>query len=347
MTASVRPKIRLRDPGELVAALPYLLGFRPQKSLVLIAHRGPECKGIGPVLRADLPARRYYPELARQLLQPILGNQATGASVVVVDDNRGDRPVGRLSTLPFRRLITVLRSTLEAHDIPLLHALWTSATDPGAAWRCYVETACHGIVADPTDTAIAAASVAAGVVTFPSREKLAEVLAVTDQEAIKRRSTMLKQANDADDSNDDGAAVRKLALVTKAIEAARTSNPALTDESVVGLALALSDHRVRDACLMPYDSENTAAAEALWTELTRQTPEPERAEPACLLAMAAYLRGDGALAGMALEQAHEADPNHQLTLLLQCALQAGFPPSRLTEMVRNAATDARALIEQQ
>ena len=312
---------------------------------MLIAHRGPECKGIGLVVRVDLPARRYYPELTRQLLQPILGNQATGASAVVVDDSRGDRPVERLSALPFRRLIALLRSTLEAHDIPLLHALWTSTTDPGAAWRCYVETACHGVVANPTDTAIAAASVAAGVVTFPSREKLAEVLAVTDQKAIKRRSKMLEQASDADDPNDDGVAARKLTTVTEAIVAARTSKLALTDESVVGLALALADHRVRDACLMPYDSENAAAAEALWTELTRQTPEPERAEPACLLAMSAYLRGDGALAGMALEQAHKADPNHQLTSLLQCALQAGFPPSRLSEMVRNAAADARALIE--
>ena len=38
-------------------------------------------------------------------------------------------------------------------------------------------------------------------------------------------------------------------------------------------------------------------AEHLWAALVRETPDPEAAEPAALLAACALLRGDGALAG--------------------------------------------------
>ena len=65
--------------------------------------------------------------------------------------------------------------------------------------------------------------------------------------------------------------------------------------------------------------------------LVRETPDPEAAEPAVLLAACALLRGDGALAGIALDRAEQAWPGHRLTRLLRAVWAAGIPPERVRE----------------
>jgi hypothetical protein len=83
------------------------------------------------------------------------------------------------------------------------------------------------------------------------------------------------------------------------------------------------------------------AAERLWLALVRATPAPERAEPAALLALTAYLRGDGALAGVALDAAQQACPHHSLSGLLRAALDGGLPPELLRGVARDAAAALR------
>ncbi|MFH5206744.1 DUF4192 domain-containing protein [Antrihabitans sp. NCIMB 15449] len=48
------PEVRISDPGDLLAAVPALLGFPPQRSLVLVCVGGPAGTTIGPVVRVDL-----------------------------------------------------------------------------------------------------------------------------------------------------------------------------------------------------------------------------------------------------------------------------------------------------
>ncbi|HEX2299818.1 MAG TPA: DUF4192 family protein, partial [Pseudonocardiaceae bacterium] len=61
---------------------------------------------------------------------------------------------------------------------------------------------------------------------------------------------------------------------------------------------------------------------------------------AALLALTAYLRGDGALAGLALDAAQQASPDHSLSALLRSALEGGLPP----EILRTVAADATAAL---
>jgi hypothetical protein len=83
-------------------------------------------------------------------------------------------------------------------------------------------------------------------------------------------------------------------------------------------------------------------AERLWLALARAAPAPERAEPACLLGLCAYLRGSGALANIALQAAQDADPTHHLTRLLLAATGQAMAPGELGELVRAASLQARA-----
>src|SRR5690606_20177596 len=93
----------------------------------------------------------------------------------------------------------------------------------------------------------------------------------------------------------------------------------LSDEQIAELGIALSDGKIRDACLATASPPNTPLAHQaarLWQCLARALPDPERAEAACLAAFAAYQAGDGTLARIALDVALQANPSHVLAGLL-------------------------------
>lgn len=332
MSAPTSGRIRLSDPSELIAAIPHLLGFHPRDSVVLLALHGSR---IGVTLRADLVDNDQAPLLAEQLLPPIARQRPTGVALIVIG---GDAtPDGGP---PHRALVDAVERVLTGAGLPVVHAVWTAQTVRGAPWRCYSDLSCVGAVADPTTSPLAAATVAAGAVTFGSREELVKLLAPEDAAALQRRAALLDAA-DAEHPMSARLVARRLAQVKHLHRAVAAGDLVLSDATIAEVASALCDHRVRDACLPWCSGPGAAAAEQLWLSLVRATPAPERAEPAALLALTAYLRGDGALAGVALEAALQACPQHSLSGLLRAALDAGLPP----ELLRSVAADAAAALQ--
>lgn len=327
MSAPTAGRIRLSDPSELIAAVPHLLGFHPRNSVVLLALHG---KSLGLTLRADLVDNDQAAVLAEQLLPPIARQRPTGVALVVI----GGASM-RNGDLPHRALVDALDGLLTGAGVPVVHAAWTAETACGAPWRCYDDPLCAGTVADPTTSPLAAATVAAGAVTFGSREEMAALVAAEDTAALARRAILLDAA-DAEHPMSARLVAQRLARLKKLHRAAAAGDLVLSDGIVAEIASALCDHRVRDACLPWCTGSGAAAAERLWLALVRATPAPERAEPAALLALAAYLRGDGALAGVALDAALNACPHHSLSGLLRAALDGGLPP----ELLRSIAADA-------
>jgi hypothetical protein len=74
--------------------------------------------------------------------------------------------------------------------------------------------------------------------------------------------------------------------------------------------------------------------------MSRGTAGDGATQASALLALTAYLRGDGALAGVALDAALNACPHHSLSGLLRAALDGGLPP----ELLRGVAEDAAAAL---
>jgi hypothetical protein len=237
-------------------------------------------------------------------------------------------------------LVDALDNVLTGAGLPVVHAAWTAETARGAPWRCYDDPLCAGAVADPTTSPLAAASVAAGAVTFSSREQMAELVAADDPTALQRRAILLDAA-DAEHPMSARLVAQRLVRLKELHGAAAGGDLALSDDIVAEVASALCDHRVRDACLPWCTGAGAAAAERLWLALVRATPAPERAEPAALLALTAYLRGDGALAGVALDAALTACPHHSLSGLLRAALDGGLAPELLRGVAEDAATALR------
>ena len=100
----------------------------------------------------------------------------------------------------------------------------------------------------------------------------------------------------------------------------------------------LRDLDVRDRALQLATGPGAPAAEILWTECTRRAPGPLAAAPATLLAVSAWLRGDGAMANVALARALEVEPAYALARLLSRALAECVPPAELREMIRALPT---------
>ncbi|HEX8303883.1 MAG TPA: DUF4192 family protein, partial [Jatrophihabitans sp.] len=101
MTSCEVPRIQISDPGELIDTVPYLLGFHPRESLVLIGFAGSlgSVDGSAPqriqvTLRVDLPDQ-LPGSLEASTLQPLSevlrrADCAAMAAVLVTESVRGD-----------------------------------------------------------------------------------------------------------------------------------------------------------------------------------------------------------------------------------------------------------------
>lgn len=336
------PVLRLQHPGELLSALPYLIGFHPRDSLVVLAFGGPSGRRLELTQRVDLPAAEHAATVCAALARNVLLVPARGAAVLVVSTGPppGDDAAAPESPPPGAELVAVARAELERRGVPVRTAAWAASTASGSPWACYDECRCRGALPDPGATPLPATAVAAGVLVHADRAELERLVVPVAAEVLRRRERLLTAAVDAASRAADTAPVGDEAAGRAVVEAALADTVAgrlhLDDDRVLALALALADPLVRDAALIRCAGPRAEAAEQLWAALARETPDPEAAEPAALLAACALLRGDGALAGIALDRAERAWPGHRLAGLLRAAWLAGMRPEQVRECLRTA-----------
>lgn len=342
-------KVDLRNPGQLLAAIPHLLGFRPADSVLVIGHRGETGNRIGNVLRADLPNPDEDVALAVRLRTPLLYDDSVGVTIAIVGGGHdGENATGP----PRRQLVDTITDAFAEANLCVMHALWVPEIQAGARWQCYEDSTCTGRLPDPNSTVLAAVSAHAGLITYGSREAMERQLDPVDPAVLARRSALLDEIADSrpdgpgqypDDCPGPADPVEcGRAVVRAALARAHRGDFEFCDREVVELALALERTEIRDACLataLPPAGPRAVTAERLWLALTRELPAPERAQAATLLGYSAYVRGEGALAGMAVARAREADPGHVLAQLLAQALDHALPPETLAKLGASTETD--------
>ncbi|CAM01090.1 uncharacterized protein DUF4192 [Saccharopolyspora erythraea NRRL 2338] len=353
MTGSLHSTVSLDHLGGILAATPHLLGFRPENSLVLMAVAELSTKPVfGFTLRVDLPPPGHEYEVAEQLLSGAVRSQhADSVVAVVVGERPGDRPPDEPEPPPWdpphRRLVEVVREILGCAGISVTHAIWMSAIVTGRPWICYDEDECRGVMPDPQISPVGTATAAAGVVTFGNRAEIEALVASEPAGELARRSARLDAlTEDLEAEREPHDRLRQdLEFVSAAIT--RTAQgAALTEDDHLRVLLAVSDPRVRDIVLGTSIGPVSRAAEQLWLTLVRKAPAPELADVAALLAFSAYLRGDRVFAGVVLERAEVVRPEHSLTRLLRQSLEVGLPASKLVVLARDAAEDARTLLQE-
>lgn len=321
-TAGNHPESSVDCPGALIAALPAVLGFVPEKSVVLVTAAHGE---MGAVLRSNLvdATSERLGELAELA-------SASGAEIVIavlVDGDGADCPA---CVDEHRWLVRTLSRELADHGVELVAAHVVPEVAAGARWYCADGCGRTGVVDDPMASPTALAAVLDGRRLYSTREELLAVVATADPartgalaEAVERESGRGRGRPDSQSRSD---IEHILACVDRCDDGAT-----LTDADLIRLAWALTDTRVRDTLYALAVGEKASSAESLWVELARTLPEPWRVEALVLLAFSAYVRGDGPLAGISLDAALRCGP-HRMAGMLDQALQAGMRPDQIREL---------------
>ncbi|MBF8194453.1 DUF4192 domain-containing protein [Nonomuraea sp. K274] len=311
--------LTLTSPTDILAAVPYLVGFHPSASLIVIGLDRGQAKVVA---RWGVP---FPPDTLAPMLS--LFDREGVTEAVIIGYGSGDMVTPAVDEA--RRLAAKgevrVGEALRAHE--------------GRYWSyvCDVPSCCppEGTPYDPTTTQVAAEATVRGMVALPDREALERMIApVTGpvRMAMRRatadvigevRGDLMAAPNldaFAEQHITDGLARVRSALTTHG-EGGR-----LNDAEAARLGLDLAIVRVRDeAWTLMHESHAP-----LWKDLTRRL-EPRFVPPAAsLLAMSAWRAGNSVQATIALERALTIDPGYSMANLLMHALQNLLSPAILS-----------------
>jgi len=311
--------IKVSSPAELIAAVPYLIGFHPAESVAVVAFRGSK---IVFAARYDLPVAEVPAAVARQdaasVAAVVAGQGVTSAAVLGYGEQaRVGPPVWRVAAALERAGVTVLDQLRVAH---------------GHYWSflCHAPDCCPvaGLPCLPADSAIAAAATFAGAVALPDRAALVAQIAPapgTGQPAANARAqARLAEFNGLHEAGFRRRVRRAGRAAVRTAERRYRSGKRLTDDEVAWLGLLLVHIPVRD-----YAWERTGEEQwrvELWTDVLRRVEAACVPGPACLLAFAAWRAGHGALARAAIDRAEEQDPGYEMATIVGELLQLGVHP---------------------
>ncbi|WUV19065.1 DUF4192 domain-containing protein [Streptomyces sp. NBC_01485] len=358
-------QVTLRTPGELADALPYLLGYRPEDSIVLVALHDLGGRGrFGGRARLGLPANPDdWGAVARQLAQ----------GLVKGSERRGDRPAqmvaylcqdpakgetGRQVMERLQSLAHQLRLECGNLDIPVIEALCIS---DGRFWSyccggkgcCPVEGVPMGL---PGTSVLAAAATYAGIqVRGTLRELRARLLpletgAAVEQEIALDTAGMALVPRILDEASRSAVAQETLELAGRVMrrfaEAPVVAGVLLADhrddellgfDEAAALILGLQDRVTRDRAAEWMEGDEAAPALRLWRALARRCVGPYSEHAAALLTLAgwvAWSSGDELEAREALAMALGADPGYLFARLLHQACNEGLDPESVRRCLR-------------
>lgn len=370
-------RVTLRSPAELADALPYMLGFHPTDSVVLVGLHG-ERGRFGGRVRLGIPrSPREWASTADHLAECLVesgernGDRPDGIVVFLCQDpepgETGSRVMERLR--PFAQR---LRTACGALDIPVYEALCISdglyfsyccpddrccppggtpmglvGTSVAAATAAYAGIQVRGSLRDmearlkpqgaPVDEPQRAALDAAAASIVP---RILEGPPGRGREEV--RETTLRTAREI---------LRRFAgpdartQPPGGVAAADAADDALIGtEEAAALILGLQDRATRDRAAEWMEGWEGTAALRLWRVLARRcvTPYQEHAAaPLTLAGWTAWSTGDEPTARVALGLALDADPEYVFARLLHQACNEGLDPESLRSCLRSER-DSRA-----
>ncbi|MBD0843935.1 DUF4192 domain-containing protein [Streptomyces sp. TRM68416] len=367
------PQVTLRTPAELADALPYLLGYRPEDSIVLVALHDRDGRGrFGGRARLGIPTNpEDWPPAARQLAHGlVIGSERRGARpeqmVAYLCQEPAPGETGRDVMERLRPLAQKLRTECGHLDVPVIEALCIS---DGRFWSycCADERCCppQGTsMGLPGTSVLAAAATYAGLqVRGTLRELRArlfpwETAAALEQEVALDTASMslvprlldgVGRGEVAAETMELAARVMKRLADAPALAGALTSDlrddGLLTHDEAAALILGLQDRATRDRAAEWMEGDEAAPALRLWRALARRCVGPygeHAAAPLTLAGWVAWSTGDDLEAREALAMALGADPGYLFARLLHQACNEGLDPESIRRCLRAERTGRAA-----
>lgn len=291
------PRVTLRGPAELADALPYMLGFHPTDSVVLLALHGGRGR-FGGRIRLGIPrSPEEWGPVAEQLAECLVegaerrGSRPDGIVVFLCQDP-AEGESGRRVMERLRPFAQKLRTACGALDVPVYEALCLS---DGRFWSyCCPDSDCcppDGTALAPPGTSVMAAAAAyAGIhVRGSLRDMEARLRPRTARTTVAEQERALDTASAAlvhrildvkacKDVRDDTIRLARC-LVDRLAEHPPLADPdtsdtrddaLITHEEAAELIVGLQDRRTRDRAAEWMEGPVADHALRLWRALARR-----------------------------------------------------------------------------
>ncbi|MEU9558453.1 DUF4192 domain-containing protein [Streptomyces fumanus] len=362
-------RITLRTPAELADALPYLLGYRPEDSIVLVALHDRDGRGrFGGRARLGVPANPDdWDSAARQLVHGLVtGSERRGArpeqmvAYLCQEPSRGE--TGRQVMSRLRPLAQKLRVECGTLDVPVVEALCIS---DGRFWSyCCDDRSCcpaEGVpMGLPGTSVLAAAATYAGIQVrgtlrqlrarlLPRDDYAAEQQAALDRAGLALIPRMLGEQEGADVARETLAladrVMKRLGAAPFLVGAAESDvrdDGLLDHDEAAKLIIGLQDRTTRDRAAEWMEADEAGPALRLWRALARRcvgSYGEHAAAPLTLAGWVAWSAGDELEAREALAMAMGADPEYLFARLLHQACNEGLDPEAVRHCLRAARGD--------
>ncbi len=328
----------LTSPHDLLAAIPFLIGYHPSNSLVLVAIKEGT---VSMAMRVDYPDTQSN-DAYELLAHHIKLDGADSALMIAYVPTESDQPFERGAEVLGNLAISLLKNEIQIREsIEVIADRWRSVI-------CEDIDCCPpegNKLPDFESSRVVAEQVMQGrILPFIDVTELSESISSLPNlgpEFIAQVESYFvpDDAADLNEKQRDGAtAVVDLGQLYE--NGRGSSDPDLVAQ-VIG---RLSDIQVRDYALGLHCEENIDAYWAMWKELLRIAPVGYIAPIASIFAAVAYESGQGALAHKALDRALIDNPGYSLALLLRRVFSAGWPATAFIQMRQQLHPKVKAAI---
>ncbi|MFC8926642.1 DUF4192 domain-containing protein [Streptomyces albidoflavus] len=360
--------VTVRTHTELADALPYLLGFQPDESLVLVAVHGSRGR-FGGRVTVGIPTDPADWAVVADAVTDALVTGSTrrhglpDGIVAFLCREPGPGENGTTVMEYLRPLAQHVRLAAGARDVPVVDALCLS--DHRCWSYCCPDPACcppEGSAQKPPGTsAVAAAAAYAGMTVRGSLRAMQRRLLPPDDGGDPKWATAL-----------DTACASLLPRIVDEHEAAKVAEETLTttadlitrlhrlpqvrdpqaadacDDRAIGITEAasaivgLQDRETRDRAAEWMEGPLAPPALRLWRALARRCTgayDEYAAAPLALAGWVAWSSGDRTEARVALALALRADPDYLFALLLHHACDEGLAAESIRRVLRRAGKD--------
>ena len=313
----------VKTPHDLLAAVPFLIGYHPSDSLVMISVKS---DALEMAMRIDFPINP--PAGAYQLLASHLQRDNAEAALIMAyepsDNDSGEE------------VLTNIAAAVSELDIPIRELMLVR----DGRWRsmlCDDLSCCPqegNEIIDFRNSRITAEQVANGkVLPFSNSEGLAHSIAECAIAKDPEWSAKVASFQVDPDDQDLNAKQRDGAEAVLLLADFFNQEGKCDDLDLMARVLGrLSDIQVRDYALGCHDQESMDSYQTMWRELLKVAPKGYVAPVATLFAAIAYENGEGALAHRALDRAIEDQPEYSMSRLLRRVFSSGWPPSGFSQL---------------
>ena len=339
------PSIVISGNDALVSAVPFLVGFEPLKSIVVVWIT-PHNDRVQLTMRVDVPPHPATSAVVKALTDVLsdpvrsISGDAVPFIVVYPESADGDSGVPRFiapGDLPHANVVASLVQTLGELMRSPVEALCVVG-DRGWSYLC-ANTECCDWCGHQIDESVRldvqTRFVVSGRAVLPSREVVAAEIAPAAQSEIRRVRTMIAALGAPVGKPRRRPAPLSFALRARcwtSMVSVATSPRTVTLDDRVATLVGLSDVRMRDAFVALAIQHDVGEMLDEMRTIVTVAPRHFVASSATTLALLSYLNGDGARAWIALDRAFADDPTYSLANLVAQAVGKGLPPHPLREL---------------